>query len=108
MFCPDSTFRPRMSVLSAEQMEQMHQATLEVLERTGVRLTHPVLDLLAGAGARMSTEPCPHPILPGGECHPLRAHPGPGQAQRRAHRRTWKAPSTTTGPASTASSTSTR
>ena len=54
MFCPDLTFRPRMSVLSAEQMEQIHQATLELLERTGVQMTHPRgLELLHGAGAHV-------------------------------------------------------
>jgi trimethylamine--corrinoid protein Co-methyltransferase len=43
-----------MSVLSEEQIEQIHRATLEVLERTGVQVTHPrALDLLHGAGARV-------------------------------------------------------
>jgi trimethylamine--corrinoid protein Co-methyltransferase len=55
MFCPDLTFRPRMSVLSEDQIEQIHQATLEVLERTGVQITHPrALELLDGAGARVT------------------------------------------------------
>ena len=54
MFCPDLTFRPRMSVLSTEQMEQIHQATLELLERTGVQMSHPGgLELLHGAGAHV-------------------------------------------------------
>jgi len=54
MFCPDLRFRPRLSVLSGDQIEQIHQATLEVLERTGVKLTHPrALELLDGAGARV-------------------------------------------------------
>jgi hypothetical protein len=35
MFCPDLTFRRRKSVLSEDQIEQIRQATLEVLGRTG-------------------------------------------------------------------------
>ena len=55
MFCPDLTFRPRMSVLNSEQMEQIHQATLELLERTGVQMTHPRgLEILHGAGAHVN------------------------------------------------------
>jgi trimethylamine--corrinoid protein Co-methyltransferase len=43
-----------MSVLSDDQIEQVHQATLEVLERTGVQITHPeAVELLDGAGARV-------------------------------------------------------
>jgi trimethylamine---corrinoid protein Co-methyltransferase len=43
-----------MSVLSAEQMEQIHQATLELLERTGVQMTHPRgLEILSGSGAHV-------------------------------------------------------
>jgi trimethylamine--corrinoid protein Co-methyltransferase len=54
MFCPDLTFRPRLSVLNDDQIEQVHQATLEVLERTGVQITHPrAVELLHGAGARV-------------------------------------------------------
>ncbi|MFW6115469.1 MAG: trimethylamine methyltransferase family protein [Chloroflexota bacterium] len=55
MFRPDLTFRPRLSVLDANQIEQIHCATLEVLERTGVQITHPrALELLHGSGARVS------------------------------------------------------
>lgn len=54
MLCPNLTFRPRMSVLNEAQVEQIHQATLELLERTGVQVTHPrALELLDGAGARV-------------------------------------------------------
>lgn len=54
MFCPELEFRPRLSVISDDQIEQIHQATLEVLERTGVQITHsPALELLDGAGARV-------------------------------------------------------
>lgn len=54
MFSPKLEFRPRLSVLNEAQMEQIHQATLEVLERTGVRFNHPkALEILDGAGARV-------------------------------------------------------
>ncbi len=54
MFSPDLTFRPRMSVLSPAQIELIHQATLELLERTGVQVTHGrARELLQGAGARV-------------------------------------------------------
>jgi len=54
VFSPKLEFRPRLSVLSQAQIEQIHQATLEVLERTGVRFNHPgALELLDGAGARV-------------------------------------------------------
>jgi trimethylamine--corrinoid protein Co-methyltransferase len=43
-----------MSVLSEAQIEKIHQATLEVLERTGVQIAHPrAKELLDGAGARV-------------------------------------------------------
>jgi len=51
----DLGFKPRLYVLSEAQMEQIHMATLEVLERTGVRISHPrALELLDGAGARVN------------------------------------------------------
>jgi len=54
MFCPDLSFRPRLQVASEDQIEHLHQATLEVLERTGVQVTHPrALELFHGAGARV-------------------------------------------------------
>jgi len=54
MVCPDLRFKPRLAVLSEEQMEQIHLATLELLERTGVQLTHRrALEILHGAGARV-------------------------------------------------------
>jgi hypothetical protein len=47
-------FKPRLRVLSEEQVDRLHLATLEVLERTGVQVTHPqALELLDGAGARV-------------------------------------------------------
>jgi trimethylamine--corrinoid protein Co-methyltransferase len=54
MIYPDLRFKPRLSVLDTEQIKYIHLATLEVLERTGVQITHPqALELLYGAGARV-------------------------------------------------------
>jgi trimethylamine--corrinoid protein Co-methyltransferase len=54
MFGPKLEFRPKLSVIGDDQIEQIHQATLELLERTGVQTTHPrALELLDGAGARV-------------------------------------------------------
>lgn len=57
MVCDDLTFRPRLFVLNEEQVEQLHMATLEVLERTGVQISHPrALELFHGAGARVDNK----------------------------------------------------
>ncbi len=54
MIYPELYFKPRLCVLNDDQVEQIHLATLEVLERTGVQITHPrALELLDGAGARV-------------------------------------------------------
>jgi trimethylamine--corrinoid protein Co-methyltransferase len=54
MFSPELEFRPRLSVIDDDQIQHIHQATLEVLERTGVQITYPpALELLDGAGARV-------------------------------------------------------
>lgn len=54
MLRDELSFRPRLSVLNADQVEKLHLATLEVLERTGVQISHPpALELLHGAGARV-------------------------------------------------------
>ena len=54
MHYPDLRFKPTMKVLNDEQIEQLHLATLEVLERTGIELTHPkARELLLDAGARV-------------------------------------------------------
>ena len=54
MFTPDIKFRPQLKVINDYQIQQIHQATLEVLERTGVQVAHPrALELLHGAGARI-------------------------------------------------------
>ena len=44
--------RPSLTVLNEGQIEQIHSATMAVLERTGIRITHlKALELLDGAGA---------------------------------------------------------
>lgn len=51
---PDLRFRPTLRTLSDDQLKQIHLATLEVLERTGVQITHSrAKEILAGAGARV-------------------------------------------------------
>jgi len=47
-------FKPRLKVINDAQIAQLHEATLDVLERTGVKITHPrALEILSGAGARI-------------------------------------------------------
>ena len=51
---PELNFKPKLRVINDDQIAQIHMATLEVLERTGVKMTHPRgVELLAGAGARV-------------------------------------------------------
>jgi trimethylamine--corrinoid protein Co-methyltransferase len=53
----DLGFKPKLQVLDENQIEQIHMATLEVLERTGVCIPHPkALEVLDGAGARVDGE----------------------------------------------------
>ncbi len=48
------SFTPRLAVLSEEQVQQLHLATLELLERTGVQITHArAVEILHGGGARV-------------------------------------------------------
>jgi trimethylamine--corrinoid protein Co-methyltransferase len=50
-------FRPQLAVLNQTQIERVHEATLEVLERTGVVFNNPrALAQLHGAGARVDGE----------------------------------------------------
>ncbi|UCH20026.1 MAG: trimethylamine methyltransferase family protein [Deltaproteobacteria bacterium] len=50
----DLNFKPKVKVIDERQIEQIHMASLEVLERTGVRFHHPkALEVLHGAGARV-------------------------------------------------------
>ncbi len=47
-------FKPKLQVINDDQIAHIHNATLEVLERTGVKMTHPRgLELLDGAGAKV-------------------------------------------------------
>ncbi len=50
-------FKPRLQVINEAQIAQLHAATLDVLERTGVKTTHPkALEILAGAGAQVNDD----------------------------------------------------
>ncbi|MDR2387775.1 MAG: trimethylamine methyltransferase family protein, partial [Deltaproteobacteria bacterium] len=47
-------FTPRIEILNDAQMDRFHQAALEILERLGIRMTHPKgLELLAAAGCKV-------------------------------------------------------
>lgn len=47
-------FKPRLEVVNETQMAQMHEATIDVLEHTGIRIAHPkALEIFSGAGARV-------------------------------------------------------
>ena len=51
------TFRPTLQVLSTEQIHALHHATLRVLERTGIKVTHPAArDIFDGGGARIDAD----------------------------------------------------
>lgn len=55
MQIPQLHFKPKLQVINEDQIRHIHAATLEVLERTGVKMTHPRgLELLDGAGARVA------------------------------------------------------
>ena len=55
MYTDELYFKPKLQVINEDQIHQIHMATLEVLERTGIKLTHPkALELLSGAGARVN------------------------------------------------------
>ena len=57
MTTDELTFKPRLQVINEEQIAQIHMATLDVLERTGVKITHPkALEILAGAGAAVNRD----------------------------------------------------
>ena len=52
---PELNFKPKLQVINDDQIARIHMATLEVLERTGVKMTHPRgVEMLAGAGARVA------------------------------------------------------
>jgi trimethylamine:corrinoid methyltransferase-like protein len=47
-------FKPRLQVINDAQIKQLHEATLDVLDHTGVKITHSkALETLTGAGARV-------------------------------------------------------
>jgi trimethylamine---corrinoid protein Co-methyltransferase len=49
--------KPRLNVLHPEDIEEVYSATMEVLERTGVKIDHArTLELLDGAGARVDND----------------------------------------------------
>ena len=51
---PELNFKPKLRVINDHQIAQIHMASLEVLEKTGVKMTHPRgVELLEGAGARV-------------------------------------------------------
>ena len=53
----DLSFKPQLKVINDAQIAQIHAGSLEVLERTGVKITHPrALKILSGAGARVEGE----------------------------------------------------
>jgi trimethylamine--corrinoid protein Co-methyltransferase len=52
-FAPGEVARPNFRILSEKQIENLHQATVNLLETCGVRVAHPVgLELLRQAGCR--------------------------------------------------------
>jgi len=54
MFSTNLNFRPRLSVINADQIQHIHQATLETLERTGVQVGHTrALELFSSHGAKV-------------------------------------------------------
>lgn len=57
MYTDELYFKPQLQVINDAQIQQIHMATLEVLERTGIKLTHPgAKELLASAGARVDKD----------------------------------------------------
>jgi len=51
------TFRPRLKVLTREQALIIHEAALEILQKTGFRMEHPgALEMLEGAGCKVSNQ----------------------------------------------------
>ncbi|MCJ7625780.1 MAG: trimethylamine methyltransferase family protein [Anaerolineaceae bacterium] len=47
----------QLTVLSNDELEAIHRATLKILENTGVRLTHPdAMEILSGNGCRVKNE----------------------------------------------------
>ncbi len=54
MIYPDLDFKPKQYVLSEDQLEQIHMATLEIMERIGMKITNSkALEILDGGGANV-------------------------------------------------------
>jgi trimethylamine:corrinoid methyltransferase-like protein len=54
MITDELNFKPKLKVVSEDQIARIHTATLEVLERTGFKITHPrALEILAAGGAHV-------------------------------------------------------
>jgi trimethylamine--corrinoid protein Co-methyltransferase len=54
MITDELYFKPKLRIISDEQIRRIHEASLDVLERTGVELDHPQgLEILDGAGAKV-------------------------------------------------------
>lgn len=50
----DLTFTPKLEILNGEQMDRLHYASLEILQRFGMRITYPrSLELLDGVGCQV-------------------------------------------------------
>jgi len=54
---PELNNQPAMTILSREQIERIHLGTMQVLEQTGIRVTHPkALELLSQGGANVKED----------------------------------------------------
>jgi len=52
LYTDELYFKPQLKVINDDQIKQIHAATLEVLERTGIKITHkPAVELLVKGGA---------------------------------------------------------
>jgi trimethylamine--corrinoid protein Co-methyltransferase len=53
----DLRFKPKLNVLNEGQIGRIHRATLDLLDRTGVKMSHPkAQEILAGAGAQVDKD----------------------------------------------------
>jgi len=54
---PPLSFKPTLRVLSDEQIRELHRATAAVLERTGMKVSHPeAREIFASNGARVEAD----------------------------------------------------
>ena len=68
MLYPDLCFKPRLRVINDDQIEQIHLATLEVLERTGVQISPKSSGVAAWSRRPSSRRSSVRPRLDGGGC----------------------------------------